>query len=257
MMDEASKIDINKILITDPVTSQEKVESERKKHLLNLLQNPLICNLASDAAEEIVNNLIDWMDSNDTREADLTQKENEIYEGTGASKYCKNWKLDSIDELLLVKGFDSTILYGGKDGDKDMSGIIDYITVYRDGPDAHKVNVNTAPAEVLVALGFPERLAKAVIDYRKHETATGELDNLPIIQTDIDNISFFTGLQLDSPMDQEEIDSVNAGRPFLIPVSDTFRINVYAKVNRVEKHITCVVTAKTGARPIFTYWSEE
>ncbi len=249
MMDEASRIDINKII------KNGVIDDYRKTHLVNLLIN--VCKLDGEDAKDRVNNLIDWMDIDDTRVADLAQKENVIYDETGEAKFCKNWRLDSIDELLLVKGFDSTILYGGKDGDEEMSGIFDYITVYRDGPDAHKVNVNTAPAEVLVALGFPERLAKAVIDYRKHETATGELDNLPIMQADIDNIIFFTGLSQDPPMDQVEIDSVSAGSAYLTPFSDTFRINVYAKVNRVEKHITCVVTAKTSARPIFTYWSEE
>lgn len=246
MMDEASRIDINKIIENDAP------ELNRTRHLVNLLKN--VCKLDENDAEERVNNLIDWMDPDDIRISPPDQNENEIYEGTGEAKYCKNWKLDSIDELLLVKGFDSAILYGGRDGEDKIDGIIDYITVYRDGLDAHKVNVNTAPAEVLVALGFPERLAKAVIDYRKHETTTGELENLPIVQTDI---GFFTGLQLDPPMDQEEIDSVDAGIPFLTPISDTFRINVYAKVNRVEKHITCVVTAKSGARPIFKFWSEE
>jgi len=248
MMDEASKIDINKIISDDG----KSVDLKRKEHLVKLLQ--IVCKLEPSDAEEKVNNLIDWMDSNDTREVDLTQKENEIYEETGAEKYCKNRELDSIEELLLVKGFDQTILYGGKDGQAKVGGIIDYITIYREGAEARKVNVNTAPEEVLMALGFPERLAKAVINHRKNETKTGELENQPIKVGDID-INFFNGLSPD--LDQAEIDIVTASLSYLAVTSDTFRINIYAKVNRVQKHIACVVALGANSAPIFKYWAEE
>lgn len=250
MMDEASRIDINKIIKDDGKT----VDAARKTHLVNLLK--IVCKLDPDDAEDRVNNLIDWMDSDDTRTAQPDQKENEIYEEIGVEKYCKNRKLDSMEELLLVKGFDSTILYGGKEAEEKKYGIIDYITIYTEAPQEGKVNVNTAPEEVLEAMGFHERLAKDIIDYRKNGTKTGETENEPIKEENI-NIDFFKGI-FTTPLEQGEENTIsNILANYLTATSGTFRINVYGKVNRVEKHITSVVTIKTDSPPLFKYWAEE
>lgn len=249
MMDEASRIDINKIIKDDGNT----VDAARKTQLVNLLQ--IVCGLEPAAAEDKVNNLIDWMDSDDTRIAQPAEKENEEYQETGVEKYCKNRKLDSIEELLLVKGFDSTILYGGKEAEEKKYGIIDYITIYTEAPQEGKVNVNTAPEEVLEALGFPERLAKDIINYRKNDTKIGEPENQPIKEGNI-NIDFFKGI-FTTDLEPGEEAKISNSLNYLTAISSTFRINVYGKVNRIEKHITSVVTTKTDSQPIFKYWAEE
>jgi competence protein ComEA len=59
----------------------------------------------------------------------------------------------AIDEILLVDGVSDDIFKECKD----------LITVHSDG----RVNVNTAPAEVLKAAGLEEYLAEAVVDLRK------------------------------------------------------------------------------------------
>lgn len=246
MMDEASRIDINKII------ENGAPELKRTQHLVNLLKN--VCKLEDDDAKDRVNNLIDWMDSDDARIAQPDQAENEIYGETAEAKYCKNRKLDSIDELLLVKGFDSMILYGGKEGEDKKYGIIGYITIYTEGAQAGKVNVNTAPEEVLVALGFRDLLAKDIISHRKNDVKTGEPENIPIITSEI-SLNFFQSLPNYQPTDEEGIN--NNILPYLTATSNAFRINVYGKVNRVEKHITCVATLKGGDRPTFKYWVEE
>lgn len=88
---------------------------------------------------EIVDALIDWMDADD----EVTGgegAENDYYKKLG--QQCKNGPLDSLDELLMVKGFDRELVMEKK--------LREYLTV-ADVSDA-KINVNTAPLPVLQAV---------------------------------------------------------------------------------------------------------
>jgi hypothetical protein len=63
----------------------------------------------------------------------------------------KNAPLDTVDELLLIKGFTPEIVYGGPPKDpkgEPLRGIAHLLTTFGDG----KVNVNTASREVLLTL---------------------------------------------------------------------------------------------------------
>lgn len=57
------------------------------------------------------------------------------------------------EELLLVEGISGEI----------FEGLKDFVSVYSGG----KVNINTAPAEVLTALGIEKSLAAAIVEFRK------------------------------------------------------------------------------------------
>jgi len=87
---------------------------------------------------EIVDALIDWLDSNDTVTG-TEGAEEDYYKERGY--HCKNGPLDSLDELLLVKGWDRDLLIERK--------LKDYLTI---APTDGKINVNTAPIQVLAAL---------------------------------------------------------------------------------------------------------
>ena len=87
------------------------------------------------AKPEIVDALIDWLDpDNDTTGSDGA--EDDYYKQQGYR--CKNGPLDSLDELLLVRGFDNELLI-----DKNLKS---YLTI---APTDGKVNLNTAPIQVL------------------------------------------------------------------------------------------------------------
>jgi type II secretory pathway component PulK len=87
---------------------------------------------------EIVDALIDWLDpDNDTTGSDGA--EDDYYKQQGYR--CKNGPLDSLDELLLVRGFDNELLT-----DKNLKS---YLTI---APTDGKVNLNTAPIQVLYAV---------------------------------------------------------------------------------------------------------
>ncbi len=87
---------------------------------------------------EIVDALIDWLDpDNDTTGTEGA--EDDYYKQRGYR--CKNGPLDSLDELLLVKGFDKELL-----NDKNLRS---YLTI---APTDGKVNLNTAAIQVLYAV---------------------------------------------------------------------------------------------------------
>lgn len=229
MMDEASKININKIL-----------EPDRKQQLITLLVK--VCGLDEAGATAKVDALMDWIDTDPTAQG-TSEDENSKYYPDMGSGYCKNGPLDSIEELLLVKGFeDSAILYGDKNQGK--IGIIDYITIHTDDG---KVNVNTAPKEVLQALGFKddfETIADKIIAYRNNP------ENPPIASPQ----GLTTAL---TDLTSEEINKINSVIPYLTTTSAVFRVNAYGNVNNVRKHINCVVKLIPGSLYEIKYWNEE
>jgi len=103
---------------------------------------------------ELLYNIIDWIDKNKTSDGG-----EEIYKDYLA----KNDYLDTPEELLLIKGFNEKIFYGDKE--KDKIGLKEFITTFSNG----KVNINTAPKYVLMALdeNIDGILADKIISERK------------------------------------------------------------------------------------------
>lgn len=131
---------------------------------------------------EICDSIIDWRDTDSNHE--LNGAEDGYYQALEEPYHCKNGHMDTIEELLLVRGVTRDLLYGGEADDnvsnqpeeditsaflaEDMDGISnvgieDIITVYTDG----KVNINTAGLEVLASLlGGNTELAMNIIEHR-------------------------------------------------------------------------------------------
>jgi general secretion pathway protein K len=75
----------------------------------------------------------------------------------------KDANFDTIEELLLVKGMTTEILYG----DKEKRGIIDLLTIYS---GKSQINVNAAAKEVLMAIpGITPEIADSIISFREHD----------------------------------------------------------------------------------------
>jgi len=89
----------------------------------------------------------------------------------------KNGPLDSVEELLLVKGWGPDILYG-KEADEEgdaIYGIADLLTVWGDG----KVNLNTASTDVLLSYAeYEDWELESVLEARNGEDGEpGTLDD--------------------------------------------------------------------------------
>ncbi|MFL5241165.1 MAG: hypothetical protein ACJ8FY_03575 [Gemmataceae bacterium] len=132
VVDESGKINLNALLKIDPTGS--------KGHdLLMTLPN---------MTEDVANAILDWLDPDDTpRESGA---ENGYYQSLSPPYSCKNGPLDSLEELLLVKGVTPQLLFGNDrnrngmlEPEEDDGGSLDrgwsvYLTVY-----SHELNIDS------------------------------------------------------------------------------------------------------------------
>jgi DNA uptake protein ComE-like DNA-binding protein len=140
--------------------------------------------------EDVADSIVDWIDSDtDPRPSGA---ENDYYSGLSPGYRCKNGPLDSVDELLLIKGVTKELLFGAdtnrngmQDPDEMASdGAFDrgwsaFLTVYsheqnRDATGQAYVYVNGPIQDVYDRLS-PETgddLAKFLIIYRQYGAST-------------------------------------------------------------------------------------
>jgi type II secretory pathway component PulK len=148
-----SKLNLNR-LVKRPATEYD-IESlnmsmvESFKHLFELLE----------IDPNLVDCIVDWLDENDQEQP--FGAESSHYESLDPPMKCKDGPMDSVEELLLVKGFDKKILYG----DDKKPGLAEFVTVF--GDEGGLVNINTAPEEVVAALLNSESLASTIVDMRQ------------------------------------------------------------------------------------------
>ena len=142
---------------------------------------------------EIVDALIDWLDPYNIVTGNAGA-EDAYYRGLGYQ--CKHGPLDSLDELVLVMGFDKELV--------DDRGFRDYLTI---APTDGKINVNTAPLEVL----------QAVLG-----TQTGTLAQ-PLTEADIED--------LDRYRNEHELKSLGDINAVKISSGDLSKITPLLKVN--------------------------
>jgi len=146
IVDEDSKININQLIKPNGIDVDPYVENRLRLLITRLGGKP-----------EVVDALIDWMDA-DSEIKGSAGAEDEYYKAMGMSP--KNSPIDSLDELFMIKGFDKDLLV-----DK---GLKYYITVM---PTDGKINVNTAPKEVLYDISdrLREGLVEEIIRYREEK----------------------------------------------------------------------------------------
>jgi general secretion pathway protein K len=104
----------------------------------------------------ISDSILDWIDTDKNHR--LNGAEDDYYRTQSPPYYAKNGPIETIDELLKIRGVTEEILYGSKDNDDEnkMTGIANHLTVYK----ISTVNPNTASEEVLNILFEPEQASK-------------------------------------------------------------------------------------------------
>jgi len=111
-----------------------------------------VTGLSKEDADELVYNLLDWMDSDSFFGHPQYGAEASYYENLRKPYTAKNAPYEVLDELLFVKGMTPAVF------DK----VRPYVTVYGSG----HVNMNTASREVLAALGFSAAGVETIVQYR-------------------------------------------------------------------------------------------
>lgn len=139
--DEQAKFNLNTVVYPNGETNQEAFDAYAR--LLGALE----------LKPELADTLADWIDPNDTAR-NAGAETNDYYMKLKSPYAAKNARLDSVDELLLVKGYSPDV----------YRKIAPYVTVYTDG----KVNINTAAKQVIMALSdaITGDMADRVIEYR-------------------------------------------------------------------------------------------
>lgn len=116
----------------------------------------------------LIDSFLDWLDADDVPRFDGAETD-DYYAQLDPPYRAKNGPLDTVEELLLIRGFTPAILWGGEHevefGEPvAVQGVADLLTTYGDG----KVNINAASARVLRTLdGVDEIAAGAIIEERE------------------------------------------------------------------------------------------
>ena len=151
IVDEDSKINVNRLVNVDagmpPPTSldmQTPLDQQVLGHITELYMvfgiDPLLIEM-----------LADWIDPDEMPRTEFGS-ENDYYQTLGDIRYsCKNWQLDTIDEMLLIHGYNRRVMFGTS----GFPGLHAYLTVFgglsEDGKTS-RINVNTATEPVLLAV---------------------------------------------------------------------------------------------------------
>lgn len=121
-------------------------------------------------AEELIDAIIDWIDKDDNERDNGA--ESGYYLSLSPSYKPRNGPIPYKEELLLIRGMTKDIFYGNE----EYSPLAPHLTVAgRDG----KVNINSAPVEVLMLLdeNMSEEMANDLVQFRQEEDNETALAN--------------------------------------------------------------------------------
>ncbi len=225
--DESGKIPLNRL-----VGEGNQVDEALRGLLRRFFSLPDF-GLSERDAYDIVAAIEDWIDKDDEvamPEGGGLGAEQGYYRSLDPPYDCKNGPLDSIDELMLIRGITED-LYHGRDG---IPGIRDFFTVHA----TDHININTAPLLVLRALSpeITEDMAASMDEYRREE------------DTDLDRATWYRNI---SGMGTITIDSGLIG-----VTSNTFAVESTGRLDRMIRRITAVVKRdQPGEMPVVVSWT--
>lgn len=163
---------------TEQGNCEVRVTAEDGKVNINMVSDTVLrkivgnFGLKESLRDVVVDSILDWRDPDDFYR--LNGAENDYYQSLKEPYPCKNGPLDSIEELLLVKGITRDLFYGSKV--TEGWGLKDIFSVYAMG---ERININHAPPGVLkVLLGLPQPLIETLLVARKEREFRNEMELL-------------------------------------------------------------------------------
>jgi general secretion pathway protein K len=153
VMGEGGKLNINRIS-----------ESLLRKIVTSL-------GVEGEAGDIIVDSILDWTDKDEFIR--INGAESDYYHSLKDPYDCKNGNLDSVEELLMIRGITPELFYGKKGNPKEGAGakeapigLKDIFSVYA----GDQVDINSASLPVLrVVLGFPLEVSRFLINAREEK----------------------------------------------------------------------------------------
>jgi general secretion pathway protein K len=208
--------------------------------------------IPEDEWPELFDAFSDWIDPDDVSLPDGAESD-DYYLKLDKPYRAKNAPLDTVDELLLIKGFTNTYLTGGTleapdergrsdTPPKSISGIADLLTTY----GSRQVNINAASLRVLMALSLDvdEPLATEIILEREGDP------EFPDEDTSYKNPEDFFNRFSDYP------DLRNRLKDRITSLSQIMRITSVGRVGDVTWTVSCIAERNKGSFRILR-WQEE
>jgi general secretion pathway protein K len=221
IFDEERKVNINKADL----------------HLLERLFKILL-GYGDIEAQELAAAIVDWRDKDSMLSIPLGSAEDSYYTSLRYPYEAKDADFDCLEELLLVKGVTGEV----------FERVSDYLTVYTDG----LVNINTAPREVLFALGLSEYLVNNIVSFRcgKDKKCGTEDDNFFASTSEVAVLlGNFCAL---NEAQRQQIENV-AARDLTVE-SNYFMIKSIVKFNRRQNAFRATCVADSLGKVL--YWQE-
>jgi len=155
--DISGKIQINALV------EQNGAYNEDQKGILMRLLTSSPFELEEEEAEDILDNIKDWIDRDD--EPTRFGAESSYYQSLENPYPCRNGNLRSIYEMTQIKGITNKLFFGTK----DAPGLKEYLTIYGDG--SGKININTADRDILMVLSddLDQEMVDEILQYRENE----------------------------------------------------------------------------------------
>jgi len=225
------------------LANKKALDQDRFTRILRNLE------LTPDEIQQIVPALLDWLDPDQTSEL-AYGAEDDYYQGLGAPQkpyLAANRLLSNLSELRLIKGFSNEILQKLR-----IIAVIDNETgdelpsVFTVLPETTKININTAPAEVLKSLDtkITDDIAQQIITRRDGNIHEGG-----------DVTPFGTVADFKSYLESISVKNINvddlsvATHYFLLNAKTTVghtRMNLYSILLRNDKGISSVISRSQG-----------
>ncbi len=163
-----------RIQINNLVNKEGTLNGEQKDFLSRFLSSEVFL-LETDQIDDIIDAIIDWIDP-DEDTTSFGGAENDYYKSLENPYSCRNGPMESIEELLLVKGITRELYYGTE----ETPGIGKYLTTYGDG----KININTAETIILKSLSdkITDEMVEDMEAYRRDEKNEDTLNTSTWIQ---------------------------------------------------------------------------
>lgn len=211
---------------------------------------------------ELVDSFYDWLDE-DSVTVSSEGAESDYYENLDPPYTCKNGPLDTVDELLYIKGFDrngGVILNGGVWNPEEpesrqitVMGIGPLFTCYGDG----KINVNAAPREVLLTVPALEDADGLIVDTILEEREGLNADSFEASHTVRSESSGGASLGAAAVEDYhfKDLQDLTARVPglsqddaglYLTVDGDVYRLEIEGRVGRIARRVSAVVQYSAG-----------
>jgi general secretion pathway protein K len=145
--------------------------------------------LEGEARDVAVDSILDWRDPDDFYR--INGAENDYYQSLPNPYECKNRNLDTIEELLLVKGVTLDLFHGKRkkeeDGKSEKVGLKDIFSIYASG---EQIDINSAsPLVMRMSLGIPKDVAQLIVKAREEK----KIENQPDLIRRVPEMTSFMG----------------------------------------------------------------